>query len=244
MSINAILEPPGSENLRDAQRLHIRIEASGELEEGDQARVTIHNLSASGILIETQATLAVGQKIKLALPETSAVPATVVWQSAPLYGCRFDHILSRAVLSAAQLRNPLPSEIDPVFPALASPGNEPLAARIFRLRRARGLSRADVAARTGLSKPSIWSWETGKAVPRHSNISLLAGAFDISEEELLTGQILEHAGIDIPQFPDRSSSSRVEDDGLTVRQVIDASKKMIAQAAGVDESSIRISIDY
>lgn len=244
MPIDAILEPPQPENLRDAKRLQIRIEASGQLEEGNEARVVIHNLSASGILIETQAELTVGQKIKLALPETTPVSATVVWQSGHLYGCRFDHIISRAVLSAAQLCNPLPSPIDPVFPASTSADNEPLAARIFRLRRARGLSRAEVAARTGLSKPSIWSWETGKAIPRHSNISLLAGALDISEDELLTGHVLDHVDSDTPECSERLPSSRGENGAQTLREIIDASKKAIAQVAGVDESSIRISIDY
>ncbi|SCW47959.1 Helix-turn-helix domain-containing protein [Sphingobium faniae] len=245
MSINAILEPSeNSENLREAQRLHIRIEAAGELEEGERATVTIHNLSASGILIETRSELAVGQKIRISLPETRPVPATVVWRSDSLYGCRFDHILSRAVLSAVQLCNPLPSEIDPASPPLASPDNEPLAARIFRLRRARGLSRAELAARTGISKPSIWSWETGKAVPRHSNITLLADVLNISEEELLTGEPVVLPVVHAPHGLEQPSSLEIDDENLSVRTVIDASRKNIARAAGVDESCIRISIDY
>lgn len=247
MSINATLESPENPgNLREDQRFLIHIEAEGELEEGRQAAVTIHNLSTSGILIETRSALTAGQKISISLPEADATPATVVWHSPPLYGCRFDHILPHAVLSAAQLRNPLPSGIDPLFPPLAASRHEPLAARIFRLRRARGLSRAELAARTGLSKPSIWSWETGKAAPRHRSLALLAEALDISEEELLTGELADAPAATeaLRAEPTFAQPQQTDDGNPSVRQIIDLSRQNIARIAGVEERCVRISIDY
>lgn len=247
MPIDAILESSESpENQRGARRLHIRIEAAGELEQGGQTSVTIHNLSASGILIETQSALEVGQKIRIELPETSPVPATVVWKSSPLFGCRFDHILSRAVLSAAQLFNPLPTGIDPIFPQLGSLDHEPLAARLFRIRRTQGISRAELAARSGLSKPSIWSYETGKAIPRHSNLILLAEALNLSATELLTGNTVSSPKLGdaetIDHHPPAPQDHKPEHSPL--QQVIGLSRKNIAQIAGVEEHRVRISIDY
>src|SRR3546814_10277212 len=82
--------------------------------------------------------------------------ATIVWRSEALAGCRFDRPLARAALSAAQLRNPLPQDVDP---AGVAAGSEMLADRLRRLRQERGLSRVELSNRTGFSKPSIWAWE-------------------------------------------------------------------------------------
>lgn len=239
MAIHAILQPPeGAGTQRTAPRLHLRLETAGEVEKGGQTAVVIHNLSASGLLIETQSPLETGQKIRIDLPETAPVSATVVWQSFPLFGCRFDHLLPRAVISAIQLRNPLPTDFDPVAQPLASPfEHEPLAARIFRLRRERGLSRTVLAAQTGLSKPSIWAWETGKSAPRRNSVALLANAFGISERELLTGKSMPAPESDTPR-----TLSGV--DGKSVQEVIQASKNILSKMTGVAEDQIRIIIEY
>ena len=102
-----------SENERGTPRLHMRLGAPGSVEGSGSALVVIHNLSATGMLIETASDLAIGQRIMVALPEAPDCAATVVWRSEALAGCRFDRPLSHAMLSAAQLRNPLPGDFDP-----------------------------------------------------------------------------------------------------------------------------------
>ena len=247
MPIQAILDPlnsPGTQ--RGSQRMRIRLEAAGELEIGEQTAVTIHNLSASGILIETREMLDVGQKIRIDLPEVDPVPATVVWRSSGLFGCQFDLVLSRAVLSAVQLRNPLPADFDPLSLPQASRRHEPLAARISRLRRERGLNRAELADRTGLSKPSIWAWETGKAAPRTNNLILLADAFRISVAELRTGKSPDglakmdaekSSSFDEPPMP-------TKDGEQSLQEIIQAARQVIAEAAGVKEEMVKILIEY
>jgi len=216
------------ESTRGAPRMHMRFEASGSLEGSEGTTVAIHNLSATGMLIETASDLVIGQRLTVALPEAPDCAATIVWRSEALAGCRFDRPLSRAALSAAQLRNPLPGDVDP---AHAPDGDEMLAQRLLRLRKERGLSRAALSDRTGFSRPSIWAWESGKTVPRRSNLPALAEAFGISEHELLAGgPSAAHA--------DPAASAQ------QMHALVRASREEIAALAGVEPAKVKITIEY
>src|SRR3546814_10199604 len=143
-----------------------------------------------------------------------------------LAGCRFDRPLARAALSAAQLRNPLPQDVDPAGVAADS---EMLAGRLLRLRQERGLSRVELSNRTGFSKPSIWAWESGRTMPRRSNLIALADAFGISERELFAGE---------PTSADGSATAK------RLHTLIETSLEEIAMLAGVEPGQVRITIDY
>src|SRR3546814_4810890 len=95
-----------ADGARGAARMHMRLETSGSLGGHQGSTVVIHNLSATGMLIETSSDLDIGQRIAVTLPEAPDCTATIVWRSEALAGCRFDRPLARAALSAAQLRNP------------------------------------------------------------------------------------------------------------------------------------------
>ena len=75
--------------------------------------MTIHDISNTGLLLESAAVLAEGQKFDVELPEVGRTRATVVWASARYYGCRFLSPVPKAAISAALLRNPT-NRIDPV----------------------------------------------------------------------------------------------------------------------------------
>lgn len=232
MPIHATIEPQDvSESHRAAPRVRMRIEASGSLDNGEGTTVVIHNLSATGMLIETITDLTVGQRIMVALPEAPDVAATIVWQSEALAGCRFDQPLSRGLLSAAQLRNPLPTDVDP---GRTSDAHEMLPERLHRLRQERGLSRAALSVRTGLSKPSIWAWETGKTAPRRTNLLALAEAFGISERELMVGDAM------MLPADEMDSASRVE----KIRSFVEVSREQLAKLAGVEPANVKIYIEY
>lgn len=231
MPINATIEEQEiSGSRRGAARMRMRLETPGSLDRGEGATVVIHNLSATGMLVETASDLAVGQRIVVALPEARDVAATVVWRSEALAGCRFDQPLSRATLSAAQLRNPLPDDVDPAHEA---DGPEMLPQRLLRLRRERGLSRAALAAQTGLSKPSIWAWEVGKTVPRRSNLLVLAEAFGVSEHALVVGDAA----------PVGDAADPVSWAG-EIRDLVETSKERIAAVAGVHPANVKIAIEF
>jgi len=231
MPIHAMIEEQQTADAqRGAARMHMRFEAPGSLDGSEGTMVVIHNLSATGMLIETATDLAIGQRLTVALPEASDSAATIVWRSEALAGCRFDRPLSRAALSAAQLRNPLPGDVDP---ARAPDGDEMLAQRLLRLRKERGLSRAALSVRTGFSRPSIWAWESGKTVPRRSNLPALAEALGISEQELLAGDT-----------PARTHAAGSPGTAEEVRALVESSKEEIAALAGVEPANVKIAIEY
>ena len=227
MPIHAMIEQEkDADGARGAARMHMRLETSGSLGGDRGSTVVIHNLSATGMLIETTSDLEIGQRIAVSLPETPDCTATIVWRSEALAGCRFDRPLARAALSAAQLRNPLPQDVDPAGVAADS---EMLAERLLRLRQERGLSRVELSNRTGFSKPSIWAWESGRTMPRRSNLIALADAFGISARELFAGE---------PASADGSATAK------RLHTLIETSREEIAMLAGVEPGKVRITIDY
>lgn len=107
MAYLAYLEPlpENGRNRRIASRrklsLGFTLSASG-------AEVVIHNLSSTGLLIETSADLRSGETIEVHMPETAA-QATVIWCSEPFYGCQFERQIPVAAVSAALLRSQIVS---------------------------------------------------------------------------------------------------------------------------------------
>ena len=89
---------------RRQPRRSLRLEASGVLPGGLDANVTVHNISAAGLLIETAQQMDVGEVLAIDLPNTGPVGVEVVWQSGQLYGCAFEQALGEAALAATQLR--------------------------------------------------------------------------------------------------------------------------------------------
>jgi hypothetical protein len=104
MQALARLERVESRNRRAAPRRQLRLGATLP-ETGDEA--VIHDLSTTGILIETKGDLATFEQLQLELPEAGMVVATVLWNSGQYYGCEFHKPISNAAISAALLRNPI-----------------------------------------------------------------------------------------------------------------------------------------
>lgn len=240
MPIRATTQPQDASPGRVAQRVRLKLEVSGSFERGTQANAVVHNLSATGILIETADALALDQRIAIDLPEAGQVRATVVWTSGTLSGCRFDKLLAKSAVSAAQLRNPSAMEAQGLDDAEDATSRQLLANRLLELRRRRGMSRSALAERAGLSAPSLWAWETGRVSPRRKNLLALARALDVSERELLpdddTGGLggeTDRAG---PRMIDPEGAQKLED-------LIRLAKRQIASAAGVDAASVKITIE-
>lgn len=167
MTIEARFEEHADE--RGASRRTLHLGVSGTF--GAQGAATVHNLSVTGLLIETAIPLAEGEIITVDLPQAGEQRATVVWSDAPMHGCRFGTPLTPAAVSAAQLRSA-------VLPEQASA--EEFGARLQRLRRERGLSLGDIAVRLGVSKPTVWAWEHGKSRPVERRLAGLAEALGVT----------------------------------------------------------------
>jgi transcriptional regulator with XRE-family HTH domain len=201
-------------------RRSLQLETQGALPSGDAARVLIHNISTTGLLLECPVTLGIDEKIDIELPHAGAISAKVIWTSGQLYGCAFEVPVSPATLSAAQLRSAVGQDVD-LAPRREASVDASFGDRLQRLRKARGLSQAEIASRLGVSKPTFWAWEHGKARPLDSRVDALAEALGVARADLLPGP-----GTPLPGA------------------LIEHSKEQIAAALGVDRDKVRISIEF
>lgn len=106
MAILAQLQEADSSERRGAARRRLQLETAGASEATPNIRVVIHDLSVSGLLLETFAQFSVGERIELQLPEAGAAEALIVWNSGRYFGCRFAQPISTAAVSAALLLSP------------------------------------------------------------------------------------------------------------------------------------------
>ncbi|HSF13376.1 MAG TPA: helix-turn-helix domain-containing protein [Erythrobacter sp.] len=224
MAIKAHLGSPtiaGSQ--RAAPRRALRLEISGLAPDGDAANVTIHNISAAGLLIETPLDLTRGEELALDLPEAGIVGATIIWRSERLYGCAFERPLGAAALAAAQLQGLAPGAPPSGSFSLSTGGGsaEALGNRLNRLRREAGLTLADVAAVLGVSKPTVWAWEKGKARPLPERLAAIAAALGVAPEVLLDAH--GPAG--------------------TTAMVIEECRTRIAEACGAAPAAVKIMVE-
>jgi transcriptional regulator with XRE-family HTH domain len=226
---HAVATPAATpERQRSSPRRALWLETSGFFADagpdGVEANVTIHNISAAGLLLETGLALGEGEQLALDLPEAGPVIATVVWHSERLYGCAFAEPLSQSALAAAQLQGFAPGvpnrpQASPLSEARQGAG-EGLGARLNRLRREAGLTLADVAAALGVSKPTVWAWEKGKARPLPERLEAIAAALGV-EPGLLTCAPAPRE----------------------INAVIAECRARIAEACGTDPQAVRIMIE-
>ena len=206
---------------RGKPRRCLKLDTSGVLASGASANVTIHNASQSGLLLETDLPIDQGEDLLVDLPRAGMVLARTVWKSGKLFGCMFEEQIEPSVLSALELQSETPLSVD--F-GLGVGGRGAAAAsfgkRIEQLRKGLGLTLADVADQLGVSKPTVWAWEKGKARPIDERIPALAEVLQVKPSELT----------------DRNMAP-----GLS-EALVDA-RKQIAAACGVDPDRIRIMID-
>ncbi len=186
-------EADGASGTPREPRRKLRLAAHGALSSGASGEILIHDISASGLLIESGLPLSTGERIALVLPEAGETWAEVVWASGKLFGCRFDAPVSPAALSAAQLRAAVGQPMDleaagaatiPIAPADGR-SDASFGARLQRMRRERGVSQAYVATQLGVSKPTVWAWEHDKARPIDSRMEDLANILGVAPSELV-----------------------------------------------------------
>jgi hypothetical protein len=126
MSVLAHIDARPEQRGRTAVRRKLRVVAQGSRSLQPSTPVVIHDLSETGVLIETEAELLVGEQLDVRLPESGARAAKVVWNSGRYFGCQFRHPVSRAAVSAALLRSP--------------PAERPMASDALQLEPAQGLA--------------------------------------------------------------------------------------------------------
>ena len=106
--------PAGRVDRRSSNRRILRLQASGRTGSDDGIAVHVHDLSLTGLLIETAADVSVGDRLEVELPEGGSRVASVVWNSGQHFGCEFLNPISKATVSAALLKNPV--RVDAIAP--------------------------------------------------------------------------------------------------------------------------------
>lgn len=91
---------------RVALRRTLQLTVRGETPSGDSAQVLIHDISVTGLLLETSADLLIGETLEVDVPEGGPTSAIVMWHSGRFFGCQFHGQISPAAVSAAVLRSP------------------------------------------------------------------------------------------------------------------------------------------
>jgi len=88
------------------RRVALRRTLKLPVSEAGSRQGVVHDLSLTGLLLETNDNLQVGERIEFDLPERGPTAAIVVWNSGKYFGCEFDNRITQGVVSAAVLRSP------------------------------------------------------------------------------------------------------------------------------------------
>ena len=110
MAVAARIESPAKSDRRSESRRKIHLESALA---GSGSEVLIHDISATGALLETEARLEPFEMLHFHLPEAGETEAVVVWSSGHFFGCEFTKPISKGAISAAMLRSPMPAAAGP-----------------------------------------------------------------------------------------------------------------------------------
>ncbi|MBO9698130.1 MAG: helix-turn-helix domain-containing protein [Sphingopyxis sp.] len=210
---------PRSAGKGRASRRQLRLPLHGSKATGAEIEALVHNISATGMLVESGAPLEVGEVIEVNLPHSGKTATKVIWTSNRLAGCQFEMPISPATLSAAQLRSVVGPDVH-AHEGLPASAAESFGVRLQRLRSARELTQGQLAARLGVSEPSISAWELDKARPKAGRMEALSEALGVEISELL--------GFD---------------EAENLNELVAKAKAQIARAAGVEPAKIRFTIE-
>jgi len=106
MTLAARLEHAESEtDRRNSDRRTLRLRVPGSTVSEGGVDVLVHDISETGLLIETNVDLALGTVLDIDFPEIGLRAATVMWNRDQFYGCEFETPVSKAGLSAALLKS-------------------------------------------------------------------------------------------------------------------------------------------
>ena len=236
---------PSENERRSEARRHLLFATTARGETGESQPVLVRDISARGLLLETEEGATLDSLIEVGLPEAGEVEAHVIWQGDKLAGCRLEGHLSQATIDAVRAKGEaahaeqLDEDGAPDAP-LPRTAARTLAARLKQLRIERDLTRAELAERSGISTPSIWAWETGRTVPRLGSLETLAKGLGVAVSELQIGNGAAITAGPAPSFGEAGGGD-LRTGRLT--ELVAASKAQIAALAGTTVDRVTITIE-
>lgn len=185
---------------------------------GREVPVLLHNLSRSGMLVESSHAMNLGDQIEIAFSEMESTSGEITWVGTRLFGCQFSsavdvNILERTVslnLGEERLENSLSHPLDT------------FGAKLQRLRMAKGLLQAEIAKMLGVSTVSVSHWESDRSQPRQHRMAELAKILGVSSQQLATNAVA------LPE---------------SLPEALASSKMQVAVVLGVNPANIRINVD-
>ena len=189
-------------------------------EGAEHPAVLLHELTASGVLIESEHRFFVDQIIELISEPKARWRGRIVWAGDSLYECRFNTEIEANALAVLLANDRSRNDLRE---ALANAhAEESLGARLQRLRIRRGLTQFELAEMLGVSPVAVSYWESDRSTPRRHRTKEISKILGVAEEELSIA----------PEHQDEVLS-----DAIT------ASKSRIARILDIDPSKIRISFE-
>jgi transcriptional regulator with XRE-family HTH domain len=234
---------PGDGERRSEARRNLLFPTTARGQNGESQPVLVRDISARGLLLETEEGVRLDRVVTVNLPEAGDVEANVIWQGDKLAGCRLDHHLSQASIDAVRAKGEAAhaaqtEESEDSAAPLPRTAVRTLAARLKQLRIERELTRAELAERSGISTPSIWAWETGRTVPRLGSLETLAKGLGVPVSELQIG--VGPAQVDVPALTVGEGGGDLRTARLA--ELVAASKAQIAALAGTTPDRVTITI--
>lgn len=231
---------PSENERRSEARRHLLFATTARGDGGDSQPVLVRDISARGLLLETEEGAVLDRTISVALPEAGEVAAQVIWHGDKLAGCRLEDHLSQGTIDAVRSKGEAahaeqPADDTPVPRSAA----RTLAARLKQLRIERDLTRAELAERSGISTPSIWAWETGRTVPRLQSLETLAKGLGVTVSELQIGAGPLPTEL-APAFGGGEGGSDLR--AARLGELVAASRAQIAALAGTTPDRVKITI--
>lgn len=211
------------------QRSRHRLVLPARIELGSETlEAIVLDISSDGCLVEMQTAVRPGTALTIIVPQLGQLgfAAEVVWEGAAIFGCQFQSPLPAPLVDEARLRGaPLHARFD-----LDADAVDQLAVAIGSARRRAGLSATELARRTGVSRPTLWSWETGKSRPSPDNLLKLKEALAISQEAN-------------SPFPDAAPGQGDHATG-PIDKIVERHRKALASELGVDSEQIQIKLVF
>jgi hypothetical protein len=84
-----LVTPPASDEPQRLARKTLRLTATGAAGADDRTHVVVHDVSETGLLLESPFELAQGEELDVILPRLGEKRVTVAWASGRFFGCQF-----------------------------------------------------------------------------------------------------------------------------------------------------------
>lgn len=185
------------------------------------------DLSATGCLLETDCSFSIGEMVEIEIYENEDLlfRCKVIWSGDELLGCEFEEPIPGHVLDEARLWS-VPSAIGEAIDGAAE---DQLAIAIGSARKSVGLTAAELARRTGVSRPTLWAWETGRSRPSAENLENLKRALNLQARK-------DH-------LADRDDDGERPVSG-SMKEIVDRHRRSLAQEIGASPKQVKVRIVF